>query len=377
MADLSLPQAVTLPNYFSQGGLTLPAEILDSKGVPSALSTALNSTLHRERWKYSKPAPVLEGLANAMNLPTIVGGEQAGVQISQAPQQKLSFGFDLSQAPEAFARLCYAQEAMFIHIDKALDAPLKIHHADSTVPVLLSLGANAEATLLENFTGNLQPQNTLWISLAEGSHLKHSRNSLEAAHLHWQYLAVDIGKNADYLLNNHAAGAGLRRQDIHIRVSGQGANAELISAAMISGKLALDQQVTLEHLVANGKSKQVVHNIVADGGKCTFNGRIHIHEGANGTDATLANKNLGLGKNATINTKPELEIYTDDVTCAHGATIGQLSDQELFYLTSRGISPESAQALLSEGFLRQCTQGPLAEAALPILINAIKQEQGV
>mgnify|MGYP005686994099 FL=1 len=145
---------------------------------------------------------------------------------------------------------------------------------------------------------------------------------------------------------------------------------------MISGKLALDQQVTLEHLVANGKSKQVVHNIVADGGKCTFNGRIHIHEDANGTDATLANKNLGLGKNATINTKPELEIYTDDVTCAHGATIGQLSDQELFYLTSRGISPESAQALLSEGFLRQCTQGPLAEAALPILINAIKQEQG-
>jgi Fe-S cluster assembly protein SufD len=230
--------------------------------------------------------------------------------------------------------------------------------------------------LLENFTGNLQPQNTLWISLAEGSHLKHSRNSLEAAHLHWQYLAVDIGKNANYLLNNHAAGAGLRRQDIHIRVSGQGANAELISAAMISGKLALDQQVTLEHFVANGKSKQVVHNIVADGGKCTFNGRIHIHEGANGTDATRANKNLGLGKNATINTKPELEIYTDDVTCAHGATIGQLSDQELFYLTSRGISPESAQALLSEGFLRQCTQGPLAEAALPILINAIKQEQG-
>ena len=375
MADLSLPLTVTLPKYFSQSGLALPAQILDSKDVPSALSAALNSTLHRERWKYSKTAPVLEGLANAMNLPTLVGGEQAGVQTSQEPQQNLSFGFDLSQAPEAFARLCYAEEALFIYIEKTLEAPLEIHHTDSTVPILISLGANVEATLLEHFAGNLQPQNTLWLSLAEGSHLKHSRNSLEAAELHWQYLAVDIGKNADYLLNNHAAGAGLRRQDIHIRVSGQGANAELISAAMISGKLALDQQITLEHLVANGKSKQVVHNIVADGGKCTFNGRIHIHEGANGTDATLANKNLGLGKNATINTKPELEIYTDDVTCAHGATIGQLSDQELFYLTSRGISPEAAQALLSEGFLRQCTQGPLAEDALPILINAIKQEQ--
>ena len=374
MADLSLPQAVTLPNYFSQDRLALPAQILNGEDMPSALTAALNSTLHRERWKYSKTAPVLEGLIRAMNLPTIIGGEQAGVQISQAPEQNVRFSFDLSQAPEAFARLCYAQEALFIHIEQTLKSPLEIHHAGSTVPILISLGTNAEATLLEHFAGNLQPQNTLWISLAERSHLKHSRNSLEAAELHWQYLCVDIGKNADYLLNNHAAGAGLRRQDIHIRMSGQGANAELISAAVISGKLALDQQITLEHLVANGKSKQVVHNIVADGGKCTFNGRIHIHEGANGTDATLANKNLGLGKNATINTKPELEIYTDDVTCAHGATIGQLSDQELFYLSSRGISPEAAQALLSEGFLRQCTHGPLAEAALPILINAIKQE---
>ena len=374
MADLSLPQAVTLPNYFSQDRLALPAQILNGEDMPSALTAALNSTLHRERWKYSKTAPVLEGLIRTMNLPTIIGGEQAGVQISQAPEQNVRFSFDLSQAPEAFARLCYAQEALFIHIEQTLKSPLEIHHAGSTVPILISLGTNAEATLLEHFAGNLQPQNTLWISLAERSHLKHSRNSLEAAELHWQYLCVDIGKNADYLLNNHAAGAGLRRQDIHIRLSGQRANAELISAAVISGKLALDQQITLEHLVANGKSKQVVHNIVADGGKCTFNGRIHIHEGANGTDATLANKNLGLGKNATINTKPELEIYTDDVTCAHGATIGQLSDQELFYLSSRGISPEAAQALLSEGFLRQCTQGPLAEAALPILINAIKQE---
>ncbi|MFQ3363349.1 MAG: Fe-S cluster assembly scaffold protein SufB [Candidatus Azotimanducaceae bacterium] len=375
MADLSLPQAVTLPNYFSQGLLTLPAELTGSNDAPNLLTAALNSTLHRERWKYSKTAPVLEGLNSAMSLPTIVGGEQPGIQINHEPQQNLGFGFDLSQAPEAFARLCYAQQVLFIHIEKALEVPLEIHHCDSTVPVLLSLGRNAEATLLENFVGNLKPQNTLWISLAESSRLKHSRNSLDQAQLHWQYLAVDIGKNADYLLNNHTTGAGLRRQDIQIRISGQGANAELISAAMIGGKMALDQQVTLEHLVPNGKSKQVVHNIVADGGKCTFNGRIHIHEGASGTDATLANKNLGLGKNATINTKPELEIYTDDVTCAHGATIGQLSDQELFYLTSRGISPEAAQALLSEGFLRQCTQGPLAEAALPILINAIKQEQ--
>lgn len=375
MADLSLPQAVILPDYFTLGQLALPTGASVDNKVPDLLSKALNSTLHKERWKYSKAAPVLEGLINAMVQPTLVGADQAGVQVSREPRHKDTFDFDLSQAPEAFARLCYAEEAIFIHIEETPAAPLEIKHSGSTLPVLLSLGENVQATVLEHFIGVEVAQNTLWINLAEGSHLKHSRNSLEEAPLHWQYLAVNIGKNANYLINNHATGARLRRQDIQIKVSGQGGNAELVSAAMIGAKMALDQQVTLEHLVANGKSKQVVHNIVADGGKCTFNGRIHIHEGANGTDATLANKNLGLGKNATINTKPELEIYTDDVSCAHGATIGQLSDQELFYLTSRGISPQSAQALLSEGFLRQCTQGPLAEAALPVLIDAIKQEQ--
>ena len=86
---------------------------------------------------------------------------------------------------------------------------------------------------------------------------------------------------------------------------------------------------------ASGLGRATAEMIVANGGKCTFNGRIHIHDGASGTDAQLSNKNLGMGDNATINTKPELEIYTDDVSCSHGATVGTLSQEALFYLTSR------------------------------------------
>jgi Fe-S cluster assembly protein SufD len=138
--------------------------------------------------------------------------------------------------------------------------------------------------------------------------------------------------------------------------------------------MALDQQVTLEHRQPRGQSKQTIHNIVANGGKCTFNGRIHIHEGAAGTDAQLSNKNLGMGEHATINTKPELEIYTDDVSCSHGATVGTISQDALFYLTSRGIDRTAAEALLSQGFLRQCIDGPLADQALTALVGRAREE---
>ena len=92
-----------------------------------------------------------------------------------------------------------------------------------------------------------------------------------------------------------------------------------------------------------------------------FNGRIHIHHGADGSDALLSNRNLSLNPGAEINTKPELEIYTDDVRCAHGATVGQLSEESLFYLRSRGVNESAARALLCSGFLRECISGALTE----------------
>ena len=150
-------------------------------------------------------------------------------------------------------------------------------------------------------------------------------------------------------------------------LDGEGADAELLSAGNVERGQHLDQQVTLEHRRPKGSSRQKIHNIAADGGKCTFNGRIHIHPMAAGSNATLSNKNIGLGDHATINTKPELEIYNDDVSCAHGATIGRLSKDELFYLTSRGVSQDAAATLLRRAFLRQCIHGPLAEAALTAL----------
>ena len=363
MADLSLPIPLTSPTWLQ----AMSADAADS--VDEILRQALNSSAHRERWKYTKAAPILAVVAETGQAPIVEGTEQPGIHVSQTALTEPMAGFDLQQAPEALARLCYAKQVIIIDVDQPTAQPIRLQHGQSTLPVLIRLKPNATLTLLENSDNQSQMQQTLWIDLGQNARLEHSRNAFNASESHWQYLNVRLQQHAQYQLYNHVAGCTLRRQDVHLIMDGQGSEASLSSAGRVGQQAALDQQITVEHRQPGGRSNQTIHNIVADGGKCTFNGRIHIHEGASGTDAQLSNKNLGMGDHATINTKPELEIYTDDVSCSHGATVGTLSQEALFYLTSRGVAPEVAEALLSQGFLRQCINGPMAEAALNALVG--------
>ncbi|NCF44355.1 MAG: hypothetical protein GWP70_05975 [Proteobacteria bacterium] len=363
MADLALPAALATPAWLN------PVSNAGQLPLPEALHRALNSAAHRERWKYTKAEAFLGATHAAANLPLINGARQPGIEVKQTAAPTPLVGFDLEQAPEAFARLCYASNILTIDVSAPTTEPLTLAHAANTVPILIRVAQHASLTLNEISDCGSDAQQTTWIDLAANAELRHSRNSLDTAGAHWQYLNVRLQRDSSYRLHNHVTGCRSRRQDVHIIMDGQGAEANLMSAGSVEGKSALDQQFTLEHRQPRGRSQQTIHNIVANGGKCTFNGRIHIHEGAAGTDAQLANKNLGMGEHATINSKPELEIYTDDVRCAHGATVGTISQDALFYLLSRGIDQNAAQALLSQGFLRQCIDGPLAESALETLIG--------
>lgn len=193
---------------------------------------------------------------------------------------------------------------------------------------------------------------------ADGS-LIHSRNCFSSAS-QWHFLNVTLNQNSQYALHNHVSGGTLCRQDIVVNLQEAGAHAELQGSAVVGLGLHLDQQIRLSHQAPNATSNQLFHAIAEDRAQVTFGGRIHIHPGCDGTDARLQNKNLALGNNATINTKPELEIYSEDVSCAHGATIGQLDAAHEFYCTSRGIEPDAARTLLSQAFIRSATNGPLA-----------------
>ena len=362
MADLALPKTLLVPAGLAES-LSEPSVTIDD-----VIQSALNSPAHRERWKYTKADGFLTQLAAPAEAPQINGEQQTGVRWWRETISNPMPGLDLQQGPEAFARLCFVGEAMRLDITGSVTDPVTLMHRSNTLPVIVNLSANASLTLIEMIEGD-EGQQTVWIDIGPNAEVNHSRNALNAASSSWQYSSVRLQSSARYHLNNHVLGCGVRRQDLHIIMDGQGAEAKLVSAGMVDNKAALDQQITLEHRQPRGRSEQTIHNIVANGAKCTFNGRIHIHDGASGTDAQLSNKNLGMGDNATINTKPELEIYTDDVSCSHGATVGTLSQEALFYLTSRGIDKAAAEALLSQGFLRQCIDGPLAETALNTMIG--------
>ncbi|HAL42228.1 MAG TPA: hypothetical protein DCP57_07260 [Gammaproteobacteria bacterium] len=359
MADLVLPQGLSLPSWMQAGDQGLQG----IGQIDSVLQAALDSPQFRERWKYTRPRPLLEHLEDPQQLPVFEGVDQEGITLTTTAAPSFCPRLEPQHAPEATAKLCLANTLIVIEVVKPLTEPLRIQHKASSQPVLLRLHPGAEVALEETYAPGEFLQQAVWIELEDGARLSHARNTFEAADWHWQYLYVHQAKHSAYSLHNYTTGTQLRRQDIHLVLDGEGCEAKLLGAARIDSKTTLDQHINVEHRQAMGNSEQKFHHVVADGGKSTFNSRIHIHPNARGSAAILSNKNLGLGQSATINTKPELEIYNDDVQCAHGATIGRLSDDEMFYFTSRGIASPEATALLSRGFLNQCIQGALAEAA--------------
>ena len=151
-------------------------------------------------------------------------------------------------------------------------------------------------------------------------------------------------------------------------LAGRHAEATIDGASVVGNGSHLDQQLIVEHRAPDTVSRQKFHGIGAGKGSSIFNGRIHIHPGAPRSDAVLSNRNLALDPDATINTKPELEIYTDDVKCAHGATVGQISEDSLFYLRSRGLSENDSRRLLCRAFVNECIHGPLSAAAESTLL---------
>ncbi len=351
MAEVNLPAA-------------LPAHLPSWLNVqPDALAEAFASTAHRERWKYTRPKQVLEVLELSASEPTWLSVPE-GISLNTITDGDVikPFSAQEARAPVAVFNLCHRQSLIVIDVDAPVSEPLCIDYQEPSLPILLRLGANASLDLRETTNGDADVYQSLWIELGPGSRLTHSRQAFGAGR-HWQHLAISQDRDSHYSLHNHCVGAALKRQDVTIASAASGAHTEITSAAFLPERTHFDLQVTMEHQARNATSRQRVHNIAANAAKATFNGRIHIHQNAGGVDAELSNKNLTLGDAAVINTKPELEIYTDDVKCAHGATVGQIDPAHLFYCASRGIGPNEARRLLSQAFIASCTEGPLGDAS--------------
>ncbi len=163
-------------------------------------------------------------------------------------------------------------------------------------------------------------------------------------------LRVEQQRNSNFTSHSALLGGGLVRNNVHPVLNGEGCQSLLNGLYLLSGRQHMDNFMLVEHAQPHCDSRQFYKGIIDDEGRAVFSGRIIVHKNAQKTDAKQTNMNLLLSDKAQIDTKPQLEIYADDVKCTHGATIGQIDADALFYLRSRGLSQEAARSLLIYAF---------------------------
>jgi len=183
---------------------------------------------------------------------------------------------------------------------------------------------------------------------ADVTHYRVQKDSPNAYHC--GFTEVTLGRNSRYNSTNINLGAALSRHDIDLKFTAEGGEAHVDGLYMLSGSQHSDTHSVIDHTVPNCTSRQNYKGVLNDKSRGVFNGKVFVRENAHGTDAQQSNKNLLLSNDARVDTKPQLEIFNDDVKCAHGATVGQLEEEELFYLLTRGLPDTLARNLLTYGF---------------------------
>ncbi|MDP2326172.1 MAG: Fe-S cluster assembly protein SufD [Gammaproteobacteria bacterium] len=226
--------------------------------------------------------------------------------------------------------------------------------------LLVDLAPDSRLTLILEYTGaggalvNAVNQ----ICLAHGSQLHLIRvQTLADDGMLLETTELEVGASASVTITSVDLGGQLCRQAITVRLAGTGADATVNGMFLADGQRHIDNRTRLLHQAPATTSRELFRGIADDHGRGIFNGKIVVQPGAAGSHATLTNRNLLLAPTAEIDTKPELEIYVDDVRCSHGATTGQLDANALFYLRSRGLDPAEARQVLTSAFLREGLSG--------------------
>ena len=224
-----------------------------------------------------------------------------------------------------------------------------------TPRIIIRAGKNSRLRLIEEFVSgadDLGLTNVVSdVSVEDGASVWHhriqeeSRSSAQIGRIN-----VDVGRDASFHSDSVAFGGGLTRIDIDVRLNQQGAECTLNGLFAVTDEQHVDHHTRVEHRVGDTHSRELYRGILDGRSRGVFNGKVVVHQDAQRITAEQASNNLLLSREAEIDTKPELEIYADDVSCAHGATVGELDQTALFYLRSRGVSEDEARALLTYAF---------------------------
>ena len=404
--------APQMPNSFlTPGGTQLPGPLRRlCEQRAQALEGMSLPTRKTENWKYSSRhlqladtlAPTLPATAGTesealpgyrlvirngridsthAHLPQIPGIEiHAFSELNEVDAQRIASRLDdtLDSKQIQLANLNGArmEDGLLIRLaaDTRLDQPLFVtclneaEASGSSFPrILVEMGNHSELTLVETHShrgqGAVFESSVTELDLAEGARATHIRLVGDADQLH-HVGATGVRLAGNAFFDSHCLGLGgpLRRHDLQVRLIAPGAECRLNGVTLTRGEQHFDNHTVIEHVAPHCNSEETYRCIAADDSHAVFNGRILIDRDAQKSSAQMSNKNLLLSPSAEIDTKPELEIYADDVKCAHGATVGQLDEEALFYLVSRGINRRRARSLLSMAFVNELVRQVPVEA---------------
>lgn len=297
-------------------------------------------------------------------------------QVLKQDAEPLRFGWSRSasitnaqDAGDAFARInaASATDGMVLRVAAHATIEQPVHlvfvGADGETELawharnLIELGEGSSLSLIEQHIGSgEQAQLATFVSdiaLREGAKLRHItlQNATSAANL-IRHSHLRLHARSEATLHLVELGGALVRHDLQVELVGDDAKLQTSGVFMPHGRQHIDTQLAIRHQALNTSSSSNWRGVANDRARGVFRGAIVVARGADGSDASLNNKNLLLSPSAEIDTKPELEIYADEVQAAHGATVGQLDERSLFYLRSRGIPLAEARALLTAAFCR-------------------------
>ena len=333
----------------------------------------------------SAPAAVPDNLPD-LGIPRLVflnGAYNAALSTPPAYISAFAEVAEASTMPLALINAEHARDGITLNIPENTDggALLLISHASATSPLAfhprhrITLAAGAKLTLIEISTGTgiYWHNQVMDIAVHEGATLAHYRlQDEDEKSFHLATIRAKIAEHAAYEAFTATLGARISRAEFHVTLTGKNAHTHVNAAQLLGTHQHGDFTTIIQHHAENCASRQTVKSVLSGHARGVFQGRIEVARIAQKTDGYQMNQALLLSDTAEMDIKPELEIFADDVKCSHGATIGALDQEQVFYLRSRGIPEAQARALLIRAFLDEALQPITHDGARQLFDSAIE-----
>lgn len=296
---------------------------------------------------------------------TVLPFETALKEKQEVVDQYFGKNADLEADPFIAMNTAFSMNGVFIQIadNIVVDKPIVLYFIGDSAKARLSYqirnliigGKFTKATVIEKFDTIGEHESFTNVvnefSVDDSAHIQYFKienDSEKAYHVSNTYASQEA--NSTFTANTFALNGAMIRNNLNIRLDGEGCESYMNGLYVLKGKTHVDNHTVVDHVKANCYSNELYKGIMDDRSRGVFNGKIFVRQDAQKTNAFQSNKNVLLSDNATINTKPQLEIWADDVKCSHGCTTGQLDQDALFYLQARGIQKDKARAILLRAF---------------------------